>query len=584
MERRTAPRMKFAAISDALAAAAQTSHGLFFLDASERESFLPFWEIQSRAGRAAARLFELGVVPGDRVAIVLPTGPAFMHAFFGAVFAGAVPVPLYPPLRLGRLEEYHRRTARMIARVGARLLLTDARIRRLIGESVAGGAPELGCITMEALGSARSAPHARRAKAEDLALIQFSSGTTVDAKPVMLTHANLLANLAAIDSFIPGDDSQSGVSWLPLYHDMGLIGCLLEAVYRPGTLCLLGPELFLGKPALWLRAMSRHRATVSAAPNFAYGLCTRRVRDEEIRGIDLSSWRLALNGAEPVSPSTLRAFADRFAAFGLRPEALTPVYGLSEAALAVTFSRPEACFRSLGVDASALAKEGVARAGARELVSVGEPMPGMALEVRDPDGREVEDGRVGRVFVQGPSVMRGYFGAPEETASALVDGWLDTGDLGFVYEGELYLCGRTKDIVVLRGANHPPQEFEECLEGLPGVRCGCAVAFGFVPAEVGSEELALLVERDPAAREDPELAAMIRGRVAERTGIRPYAVELLSPGTLPRTSSGKLRRGEAARQFQRGELAPPGEVGALTLVKSMIRSEAALWRAKRRGE
>lgn len=583
MVSRPAPSVKFATVPEALAAAARSNHGLVFVDAAERESSVSFGEVEARARRAAARLVELGIAPGDRVAIVLPTGLAFMDAFFGALLAGAVPVPLYPPLRLGRLEEYHQRTARMIGLTGARLLVTDARIRRLIGESVAGGAPALGCHTVEGLFAARGELLAHEARAEDLALIQFSSGTTVDAKPVALTHANLLANVAAIDSFIP-EGARSGVSWLPLYHDMGLIGCLLEALYRPGTLCLLGPELFLAKPALWLRAVSRHRATISAAPNFAYGLCARRVRDEELEGVDLSSWRLALDGAEPVSPSILRAFANRFARFGLRPEALTPVYGLSEASLAVTFSRPEARFRCLSVDAAALAKEGAARPGGRELVSVGEPVPGVAVEVRDAAGKPAGERQVGRVLVRGPSVMQGYFGAPEHTARALVDGWLDTGDLGFVAEGELYLCGRSKGIVVLRGANHSPQEFEECLEGLDGVRCGCAVAFGFVPAEVGSEELALLVERDASAREDPELPAKIRGRVAERTGIRPYAVELLAPGTLPRTSSGKLRRGEAARQFEVGELRPPSPVSALSLAKAMVRSQAALWRAKRRGE
>jgi acyl-CoA synthetase (AMP-forming)/AMP-acid ligase II len=580
-----APAVKFATLPEALAAAAGSDHALTFLDAAERERALPFRQLWAAAQVFAGRLAARGVEPGDRVAIALPTSPAFMDAFFGAVLAGALPVPLYPPLRLGRLDEYHRRTARMLSCVGARVLVTDARIRRLMGASVAAGAPALGCWTVESMAGAPAAPLARTARPEEAALIQFSSGTTVDPKPVVLTHANLLANVAAIDSFIPDDGSyQAGVSWLPLYHDMGLIGCLLEAIYRPGPLCLLGPELFLGRPALWLRAISRHRATVSVAPNFAFGLCTRRVRDEELEGVDLSSWRLAVNGAEPVSAATLRAFAERFAPFGFRAQALTPVYGLSEAALAVTFSQPQARLTTLKVDAAQLAQQGTVRAGEREVVSVGAPIPGTEVEVRDPGGRPLEDDRVGCVFVKGPGVMKGYYGAPEATLQVLAGGWLDTGDLGFVHSGELYLCGRAKEVVILRGANHAPQEFEECLDGLAGVRAGCCVAFGFVPKEVGSEELALLVERDPEAPQDKELPAKIRGRVAERTGIRPYRVELLAPGTLPRTSSGKLKRGDAARQFSEGTLEPPRPVNSLSLARAMVASEVAFLRAKRRGE
>ncbi|MBS2031784.1 MAG: fatty acyl-AMP ligase [Deltaproteobacteria bacterium] len=578
------PPLKFGTVTEMLESAARSPERLFFVDAAERETTLSFTELLQRARRTAGQLAARGVRPGDSVALVLPTGPGFMDAFFGALCAGAVPVPLYPPVRLGRLAEYHARTAAMLRGCRARVLVTDSRVRRLLGESVAAAQPELGCVTLDALAEMSVSDLFVHGEPDDLALVQFSSGTTVDSKPVALTHRNLLSNVSAIDSLLPFDaEARCGVSWLPLYHDMGLIGCLLEALYRPGGLCLIPPELFLARPALWLRALSRHRATVSPAPNFAYGLCTKRIRDEELEGVDLSAWRLALNGAEPISPAVLHAFADRFARWGLRREALNPVYGLSEASLAVTFSPAGRAFRCARVDALHLARTGDVREGNRELASVGMPVPGAEVELRSDGGEVIETGKVGHVWVRAPSVMRGYFDAPEVTARVLREGWLDTGDLGFVLDGELHLSGRAKELVILRGANHAPQEFEECLDGLTGVRAGCVVAFGFVPEGADSEALALLVEREREGETSKSLVEQIRGRVAERTSVRPHVVELLEPGTLPRTSSGKLRRAEAARLWQAGELRPPSAVNALTVAAAVVRSEVAFLRSKRRG-
>jgi acyl-CoA synthetase (AMP-forming)/AMP-acid ligase II len=541
-----APRPRHPTLQRALANAARGGLGLTFCDAQERETQLPYFELRERAARTAGALRELGVRKGDRVAILLPTGVSFMDAFFGALLSGAVPVPLYPPVRLGRLEEFHDRTARMLQAAGARVVLSDDRISRLLGVAVARARPELGLHKLPLLGAELEEPGAP----DELALIQFSSGTTVDPKPVALTHSNVLHNVAAIESFIPPDEAQAGVSWLPLYHDMGLIGCLLLAVHRPGPLTLLGPEVFLSRPALWLRAIARRKATISVAPNFAYGLCLRRIKDDELRGLDLSSWRLALNGAEPVAPEVLRRFGERFAPYGFDPGALMPVYGLSEASLAVTFTQPRAI--AAGVRTVA--------AGARELPSVGKPLPGMEVRVED-----------GRILVRGPSVMRGYFGNDAATAAVLRDGWLDTGDLGFVDGGELFVSGRAKDVIVLRGANHSPQEFEEALDGLAGVRPGCAAA---VPVQTpDGEELALLVERDATTPDG--LDVLVSARVVERTGIKPHAVHLLEPGTLPRTSSGKLRRGEAALQLAAGTLRPPAKVTILGMAKEMARSVLA---------
>jgi acyl-CoA synthetase (AMP-forming)/AMP-acid ligase II len=578
------PQANFRTVTEALANAARSSLGLHFCDARDHDTFVSYRELYERARKMAGALEALGVRPGDRVALVLPTSVGFMDAFFGTLCAGAIPVPLYPPVRLGRLDEYHRKTAGMIEVVKARVVITDGRVRRLLGQAIDRARPELGCHNVDALlAQSNSERQVDSARPEDLALIQFSSGTTVDSKPAALSHRNLLANVAVLERyFLTEPEPHGGVAWLPLYHDMGLIGCLLLAVYHPGPLCLIPPELFLARPSIWLKAISRHKGTVSPAPNFAYGLCLKRVRDEEMEGVDLSSWKFALNGAEPVSPQVLARFAERFGRWGFRAEALTPVYGLSEASLAVTFSKPLTRFTTRKVDADHLASAGEVRDGDREVVSVGSPLAGISVEVRNEDGVEVSDGKVGRVWVRGPSVMTGYFGNPEATSKALRDGWLDTGDLGFVSHGELFLCGRAKELVILRGANHAPQEFEECLDGIVGVRTGCTVALGYVPSGADGEELALLVETErEQASADAKLIEQIRGQVAERTGIRPHEVVLLDPGTLPRTSSGKLRRAEAARRWLSGELTAPKPVTALRIAAELVKSEIGFIKARR---
>ncbi len=514
---------------------------------------------------------------------MLRTELLFLDAFFGVMAAGAVPVPLYPPVRLGRLPEWLATTSRMIGASGARLIISGGASRRLLGEVVARARPELGWLAAEDL--AREAPGPVRLRApDDLALVQFSSGSTVDPRPVALTHRALGAQVAALTALVGPTSADALVSWLPLYHDMGLIGCLLGAASYPGPLVLLPPEHFLARPALWLRAISRHRGTISAAPSFAFAYCADRIRDDELDGCDLSSWRLAFDGAEPVSVPALRRFADRFARWGLDSRALMPVYGLSEAALAVTFSPPRSPLRAASVDPRRLAEDGVVAPGGREVASVGVPVPGVEVEIRGRDGAVLQEGRLGRIFVRSPSLMREYLGQPEATAAALDGGWLDTGDLGFALEGELYVHGRVKDAVVVHGANRAPEEFEACLDGIAGFRPGCAVALGLT-GDDGEERLVVLAERMRSASPtgDAALADAVRRAVTERTGVAPGEVRVLAPGTLPRTSSGKLRRGEAGRRLAAGTLAPLRQVTRLGLALDLARSALALARARRAG-
>jgi acyl-CoA synthetase (AMP-forming)/AMP-acid ligase II len=553
--------------------------GIRFLDRAERDRWVGWAEIRERARGVCGGLRDLGIGRGERVALVFPTGLEFFEALFGILLAGAVPVPLYPPVRLGRLDEYFRRTARMLEVSGSRLVLADARVRRILGEAVAAARPPLGCRTVDEV--RQKDGETVRVEPSDLGLVQFSSGTTVEPKPVALSHRALISQVKAINGCWQDTDGrrQSGVSWLPLYHDMGLIGCAFGALDRDIPLTLLGPELFVARPALWLRAISRWQGTISPAPNFAYALCLTRISDAEMEGVDLSSWHTALNGAEAVSPPVLRAFCERFARWGFRPEAFTPVYGLSEAALAVTFSDLNVPFRSVRVEREALAREGLAleTEEGREIVSVGRPLPGFELEIRDEEGRPLPPGRVGGIWIQGPSLMEGYLDAPEATARALRDGWLDTGDLGFLRAGELYLTGRAKDVVILRGRNHAPEEIERSLEEVPGVRTGCAVAVSWLPEDADGERLVLLVEeaRNASPEQLEALPEACREAVLAAVGLGVDEVVVLEPGTLPRTSSGKLRRQEALRLWLAGELQPPESVTPLRMAGAMARSGLA---------
>ncbi|MGE5234293.1 MAG: fatty acyl-AMP ligase [Acidobacteriota bacterium] len=565
-------------------AAGFPDRGLRFLDRAERATWLGWDEIHARSRRLAGGLLASGIAPGERVALVFPTSPEFVLGFFATLLAGAVPVPLYPPARLGRLDEYHAQTARLLLGAGCRLVLADPRVRRLLGESLEAARPELGCRTLEELPAA--AESAIEVAPQDLGLVQFSSGTTFQPKPVALSHRALLAQVRILNGFWPDSPElvHSGVSWLPLYHDMGLIGGVLCALERPGTLTLIGPEAFVARPALWLRAISRYRATISPAPNFAYGLCAAKVRDEELDGVDLSSWRVALNGAEPVAPEVLRAFCQRFAPFGFRAAAMTPVYGLSEAALAVTFSALDRPFRSARFDRAALARGEVREsADGREIVAVGRPVPGFSIELRGEGGTLTPAGRVGRIFARGPSLMQGYLGQPEATTSALRDGWLDTGDLGFVHDGELYLTGRAKDVLILRGRNHAPEDVEQALVGLDGARAGCAVAASYLPEGSGREVLAVFVEhrREAANELRQSLPRRVSDAVLARAGLVVDEVHVLAPGTLPRTSSGKLRRGETVRRHLAGDLVAPAAVTWPRLAGALWRSRRALGRAAR---
>ncbi|MCA9541850.1 MAG: AMP-binding protein, partial [Myxococcales bacterium] len=523
-------------------AAAQQANdaGLCFVDRHEREIEQPWPAIWAGACRAAGALAALGVAKGDRVALLLPTGLEVVRALLGCQLLGAVPFVLAPPPRLGRLDEYLARTTAQVQAAGAALMLADARAHAALAPVVEAASPPLGLHPADVVNQGPAFTPGPL-DPDALALIQYSSGTTVHPKPVALTHRQIIANCdAIIDRLFAGDAAPVGVYWLPLHHDMGLIGGLLLAICGGRRLVLLPPEAFIARPAAWLRALSRHRGTYVAAPNFAYAYSAARVTDAELEGCDLSAWRVAMCGAEPIAAEVGRRFSARFARFGLPATAFAPVYGLAEATLAVTFAPfGRRVFRTTRVERAALCANRAVPGDDLDLVSVGQPLSGIAVQIRA-NGRACPEGEVGRIFVQSPGLMAGYFGRED---TPITDGWLDTGDLGVLLDGELYVTGRAKDVVIIRGQNHMPHEIEEVTSRVPGVRLGRAAAV----AELTDDGERLLLFAETTAP-TPELAEAIRRAIRAAMGLDPAEVILLPAGALPRTTSGKIRRGETLRR------------------------------------
>jgi 1-acyl-sn-glycerol-3-phosphate acyltransferase len=493
----------------------------------------------------------------------------YFASFFGVLLAGGIPVPIYPPARPEQLEDHLRRHAGILDNAGAMFLVTVPEaltVARLLRAWV----PSLRAVLRTAdLAAAAPIPRVASPRADDIAFLQYTSGSTGQPKGVVLSHADLLANIRAMGEAVAAGPGDVFVSWLPLYHDMGLIGAWLGSLYFGVPLVSMSPLAFLARPLRWLKAIHRHRGTLSAAPNFAYELCLKRIHDDELAGLDLSSWRRALNGAEPVSAETLARFAERFARCGLRPDAPAPVYGLAEAAVGLTF--PPAT-RGPAIDCIDRERfSSSARAlpvpcddpAAMPVVSCGRPLPGYALRIVDRQGNALAERREGRVWFQGPSATRGYYRNPEATAGLIheirgeqgIERWHDTGDRGYLADGELHLTGRVKDMIIRGGRNLYPYELEQAIGELPGVRKGCVVAFAAPDPARGSERLVLVAEtreRDPARR--AALEKHVRERATEVLGLPPEEIVLAPPRAVPKTSSGKLRRGSARERWTAGKL------------------------------
>ncbi len=527
-----------------------------------QEDSITYGALDRSARAVAAGLMQRGLRPGERVGLMLPTEPGFFAAFFGVLYAGAIPVPIYPPFRPSQIEDHLRRQSGILRNAEASLLITSPEVGA-VGRLLRGLVASLrAVVTAGDVATAEPLDAPLSATPEAIALIQYTSGSTGDPKGVVLSHANLLANIRAMGQALEASSEDVVASWLPLYHDMGLIGCWLGSLYFGAPATIMPPLAFLADPARWLRAIHRRRATISAAPNFAYELCLKLVRDEDIAGLDLGSLRRLANGAEPVSPDTIRRFAQRFAPYGLRANAIAPVYGLAESVVALAFPPPGRAPVIDRIDRDSLATRGLAvpvgpdAAEALELVACGQPIPGHEIRVVDETRRELPERQEGRVQFKGPSATAGYFRAPEKTRALFDGAWLETGDRGYIAAGDVYITGRIKDMIIRAGRHLYPQELEELVGTVEGVRRGCVAAIASPDPRSGTERLVVVAEtrmRDPAAREE------LRRRIIEASrailpDMPPEEVVLAPPHAIPKTSSGKLRRAATRALYESGGL------------------------------
>jgi len=555
-------------VVQALEDAAQSArHGYRFIEESNSaEPFFTYGGVERATARFGGALQSLGLKKGDRLALILPDAQDFVFAFLGALRIGVVPVPIYPPAGLRKLGSYVASTLHIINKCGARFVLTDSDIKRLLG-TIQIQAPNLeAVVAVETVRKAREELQPVSIKLDDTCFLQFTSGSTSAPKGVVLTHRNVAAN---VHSFMRvglkiEDGVDSGVSWLPLYHDMGLIGFVLGPLYHRNTSTFMPPLLFLKRPARWLQAISRHRGTVSFGPNFAYALCVKRVRDKDVEGVDLSSWRVAGCGAEPIRAANLHAFAEKFAPLGFNPRAMLPCYGMAEATLAIAFGTLGRGVKSDPVDGVALS-EGTAQSvpedaeGARHIVGCGAPLVNNEVQVFAPDDlnsdNPLPERVVGELRLRGPSVTSGYHDDPELTEATFAGGWLRTGDIGYLANGEVFICGRSKELIIVNGRNYYPQDLEWEASTVGGVRKGNVIAFG-TRKPLGDRERVVIAFETSVGDENARAALKkeVRRAVRQATGLTIDDVVALDASVLPKTSSGKLKRAETRLLYEDGTL------------------------------
>jgi len=531
-------------------------------DDSGKEQTVTYAALDSAARAVAAGLLARDLEPRGAVAIMLPTGIEYFTSFFGVILAGGVPVPIYPPARASQIEDHLRRHAGILSNALVEILITVPQAKPIALLLKPQVRTLKNVVTPAELASPGPAAIAPRVKPQDIAMLQYTSGSTGNPKGVILTHANLLINIRAMGRALRVTPNDVFVSWLPLYHDMGLIGAWLGSLVYGFKYPVMSPLTFLARPARWLWSIHRHRGTLSGGPNFSYELALRKVEDADIQGLDLSSWRFAFNGAEPVSPDTMAAFSKRFARYGFKPEAMTPVYGLAEATLGVSFSPPGRGPRidrvernSLTRGARAVPVSDTGASGVLTFVACGRPLPGHQVRIVDTSDRELPEREEGHIQFGGPSITSGYYRNPEATRELLHGNWIDTGDYGYVAEGELYITGRVKDVIIRAGRNIHPYELEEAVGALEGVRKGCVAAFGARDAKTGAEHLVVLAEARLTDRAERErLRERINELAVRLIGMPADEIVLAPPHSVLKTSSGKIRRAASRDAYERGAL------------------------------
>jgi fatty-acyl-CoA synthase len=564
-------------LPEALVEAAAGGEGYVFTG-DRTETWRSYAVMHDASRRAAAAFRELGLGRGELVALVVDDPEEFLIALFGASLAGLVPASLYPPATSSDRQRYLAATAAVLRSSHARAVVTTTRLVPDFAD-LRSSCPDLAvAVSMETLPWPRSGGAGHRAgegcdagsdaSLDDIAFVQYTSGSTAAPKGVIVSHRNLSANIDAINgpAGLDVSASDSAVSWLPLYHDMGLVGMALGAMYCGRPAILMTPRAFVKRPAEWLGAISRHRATVSFAPSFAYDLCVRRVKERDLEGLDLSCWRVAGCGGEPIHGPTLAAFAAKFRTVGFRETSVLASYGLAEHVLAATFGERERPLHveHLSVDELATRAVAVENGAGRARVSVvgcGSALPGHHIRVVDEKGRELPERAIGEITLAGPSVMTGYYADEALTARTIRDGWLHTGDLGYLSQGELFVCGRIKEIVIANGRKYHPQDLEWAVDDLAGVRRGRAVAFA--AQRLGCADRVVIVLEPTGTVPADALTESIRRRIADVCGLYVDEVVFVPRGTISRTTSGKVQRLATRARYERGELSPQPPASSL---------------------
>ncbi|MFZ5894860.1 MAG: fatty acyl-AMP ligase [Myxococcota bacterium] len=537
------PSLRASTLNEALEASARDGALLWTADKDADAQEVPMSRLLERASSVARRLCCLGLRRGDRAVIMLPTGADWLTGFFGVLLAGGAAIPVGPNLSFGGMDRYAETVQAIFRSADARFLLGNAAIAPHVPKLRGEGSPFEHFVRVDevspAIGASRGLPSISPA---DVAVIQYTSGTTGTPKGVVLSHRALLANAHMIGERAGMTPSDVGVSWLPLFHDMGLVGALLTALYWRYPLLLMPVESFLIQPRRWLQWLDRKRATLSVAPNFAYQFVFDRMSDRHLAGLDFSAWRCAFNGAEAVRVETLQAFARRFGVHGFSPHAFQPVYGMAENSLAATFPAPGQHWHSV-------------RADGRECVSVGTPLSGVSVAIVGETEQPLSTRSVGAIRIRSPSLMDGYFRNQAATEEVLCDGWLRTGDVGFIREGELFITGRSKEIIVKRGRNYAPDEFEEIAVATSKGRVLRAAAFGTPDGQDGTERIVLVLETRPVTEHEKELLAReIAGALVAAVGVAHDVTVVVPPKTIERTTSGKIRRVTLKNRFMQGTL------------------------------
>lgn len=523
-----------------------------FLEAVDGDAPRTLPEVFENALRWAGQLRELGVRRGDRVAILMESRVRTVEALFGAFLLRAAVVPLAGPRGIVASERALQRLSGALRASGARLLLGNPKaLTRIPADALAG--LDVRAVSLEDPGTVSVCPE--RGDPADLALVQYTSGSTSAPRGAAITHANLVANVEAMAASISMTSEDRCVDWLPLFHDMGLIGTVLLPISAGASSVLIAPEAFVLRPTIWLETFTSRRGTWAPAPNFGYQLCVDRVSEEARARLDLSSWRIAMTGAELVRAETMAAFTARFSPRGFRPEAFMPVYGLAESTLAAAFPPHGRGPRVEVVDADVLRATGRAeraRNGAgRAVASVGSAFPGAEIAIVAADGAQLGERIEGEIVLRGPSVMSGYYGDPEATSRTLRGGWLYTGDTGFLADGELFVTGRLKAVIIRAGDKYHAEDLERAAERAPDVRPGSSAAFGLDD----EEQVVVVVERAARATVAPEeLARKVADEVRRAEGISPSVVHVVPPGEIPKTSSGKVQRDRCRARLLAGSL------------------------------